>query len=522
VISYVCNKTEIDVTHPDYVVAECAVGAKALVKGWLKFVRHEDLLRLDAIQDIADAWTAWFERAAFETIFETLTELGALRAGACPKCGLARERDRKPVRVRTKRLALTVDVFRYRCRPCKTSCSPVRNWLGLESGQTTAGFDRAVSALATELSFGATATQMLEQHGHEVDRTLVERRTYEVGVQAVEYLEERAMRQVDEYMERPPTALGAERVELQVDSGGVRVGQLERPALSEASKLTPVRGLPVGRRPSARREVRAIVAKQPGVVSQKIVDLHVAPLNHTEITGEKMFIAALEAGLGSGTHVHGTFDMAQWQAQQFQEQFDMQPRWTICADFFHAMEYVAGAAPGVVEESERVAWRKKMARHLMAAERGAIIGELGRHTCRDGRCPRTDGGECAVKAAVRYLTKHGKYMDYPTYVSEGLPIGSGEIEGLIRHAVKRRLDIPGDWTEKNLRLMAALLTVRHSGWWDDFWRWRDERDRGELRQRLAGLAPSRFRGPARQRARTNGQEILDLEELSPMFWIAIG
>ena len=39
---------------------------------------------------------------------------------------------------------------------------------------TTAGLDRALTALSTELSFGAAAAQMLEQHGHEVDRTLVE------------------------------------------------------------------------------------------------------------------------------------------------------------------------------------------------------------------------------------------------------------------------------------------------------------------------------------------------------------
>jgi len=113
-------------------------------------------------------------------------------------------------------------------------------------------------------------------------------------------------------------------------------------------------------------------------------------------------------------------------------------------------------------------------------------------------------------------------MDYPTFVSEDLPIGSGEIEGLIRHAVRRRLDIPGDWREANLRLMTALLTVRHSGWRDAFWGWRDKRDRRKLRQRLAGLAPSRFRGPPRPKALTGGYETFDLEGLSPMFEAAIG
>jgi len=45
--------------------------------------------------------------------------------------------------------------------------------------------------------------------------------------------------------------------------------------------------------------------------------------------------------MGDNTHVHGTFDMAQWQALQFDEQFGAQPEATMCADFFHTMEYVA-------------------------------------------------------------------------------------------------------------------------------------------------------------------------------------
>ena len=46
----------------------------------------------------------------------------------------------------------------------------------------------ARTALATQMSFGAAAEQMQEQHGHELNRTLVERRTYAVGQDAVEYL----------------------------------------------------------------------------------------------------------------------------------------------------------------------------------------------------------------------------------------------------------------------------------------------------------------------------------------------
>ena len=106
-------------------------------------------------------------------------------------CGFKCERERKTVRVRTTRITLEIEVWRYRCRSCRTNRCPVRDWLDLESGATTAGLDRALTALSTVMSFGAAAQQMLEHHGHEVDRTLVERRTYAVGQKAVEYLDQR-------------------------------------------------------------------------------------------------------------------------------------------------------------------------------------------------------------------------------------------------------------------------------------------------------------------------------------------
>ena len=133
-------------THPDDVVTECVHDSKGLLKVWLKNASPEKLLRIDGIQDLVDTYVGWFERAAFEAVFEMLTERGERLARLCPRCGLPRESDRKVVRLRAKRLVVSVGMFRYRCRPCKNSRSPVREWLGVESGQTTGGFDRAVSA----------------------------------------------------------------------------------------------------------------------------------------------------------------------------------------------------------------------------------------------------------------------------------------------------------------------------------------------------------------------------------------
>ena len=503
--------------HENDVLSGWIETSRPVLAQWVATQPLESLQRLDAIQSSVDASLCALEDALFSAVFSRLSALAAEVAGRCAVCHLTCERERKTVWFRSTRRPVEVEVWRYRCRTCRTNRSPVREWLGLESGATTAGFDRSVTALAAQMSFGSASQQMAEQHGHDVNRTLIERRTYEIAKDAVIYLEERDDRLLQDVMDTVGKRDGADQVFVQVDSGAVSVGQLDRPKgvrKGKKQELTPVRGLPKGRRPKTKREVRAVVAWQPGQVENKVVNFHVCPLNHPEVTGEQMYLAALEAGLGDNTHVHGTMDMAQWQVLQFDEQFGAQPRATLCADFYHTLEYVS-AAGKAIEPGEKLAkWTATQARRLKEGDRKAILSDLRAHRCA-GRCPKNDRDECVVVAATRYLTRNGQFMDYPRFIEESLPIGSGEVEGRIRHAIRRRLDVPGDWREDNLALLAALLTVRHSGWWDDFWRWRDRRDQKQFQRRLRGEGLNRFRGPRKPRLVTHGTERLDLEGLSP-------
>jgi hypothetical protein len=507
--------------HDDEVVRWWNETATPLLRQWVEAEPLESIQRLNGIQSLVDECLGVLEAGLFDAVFERLSSRAAEVAGRCPRCGIGCERERKAVRVRTTRHTREVEVWRYRCRACRTNRSPVRDWLGLESGATTAGLDRALTALSTQMSFGAAAQQMLEHHGHEVDRTLVERRTYAVGHDAVAYLEERAAKRLREVTDAVGVRHGADQVLVQVDSGAVPVGQLVRPKRNPKDKkqeLTPIRRLPKGRRPKSKREVRVVVAWRAGQVDDKVVNLHIAPLKHPEVTGESMHIAALEAGMGDNTHVHGTCDMARWQVLQFEEQFGMQPKATLCADFYHTLEYVAVATTAVRPGADTQQQTAMQARRLKEGEREGIVADLRGHRCGCGKgCPKTDKDECVVVAATRYLTRNAAYMDYPRFIAEGLPIGSGEVEGRIRHIVRRRLDVPGDWREDNLALLTALLTIRHSGWWDDFWEWQDERDRKRFRQRLLGVGLNRFRGPRQPRLVTDSTETFDFDGFFPSF-----
>lgn len=512
--------TDSAVAHDEQLVADVIDKATPLINAFLATQPEERRQRLDGLQEIVDNVLRLLEPLLFGVLFAWLSVRADAVAGTCRICSRRCTRERKTIKVRTKRLQVPVPVTRYRCRACGTNRAPMREWLGVTAGMTTSGFDRAATALATEMSFGRAAHQLEEQHGHAVDRTLVERRTYAIGEEAIEFLAERRTRRRSEVMDAVGHRPGVDRVLLQVDGGGVPVGTLTRPSRADATELTPVRGLPKGRRPKTKREVRVAMAWQDGVVEARAVDLHIAPHNQTEVSGARLYHVALEAGAGDDTHVHLTCDMAPWHRNQFEEQFSAQQNRSLCADFYHTLEYIAAAGRAVehADEASSHRWLATQARRLKSGERAAIIDEWKGHSCGGGTCPTNDHGECAVRAARRYLRRFGEYMDYPRFIDEGLTIGSGAVEGRIRHLVRRRLDVPGDWKEDNLHPMLALISVRESGLWDEFWQWRDDRDRQRFRGRLQGIGLNRFRGnltPARPDG--TATERIDLDDLSPCF-----
>ncbi len=264
-----------------------------------------------------------------------------------------------------------------------------------------------------------------------------------------------------------------------------------------------MRKLAKGHKTKTKREARLVLAWKDGAVTERITDLDFAPHNHPEVTGERMFVAAIEAGMGDNTHIHGVFDMGSWIRTQFEEQFSALKR-SICADLFHTKEYL-GAAASAFEKSEegQHKWLSLQGDRLKLGLLAKVVAELKTHHCGPGKCPKMvkvkekQKEECAVVAAKRYLTKYESYMRYDVFIAQNLPIGSGLAEGGIRHLVRKRLDIPGDWREENVSLLMAIISIRESGWWNDFWAWRERRDRERFRQRRQGMLLNQFRGCSR-------------------------
>jgi hypothetical protein len=474
--------------------------------------------------------------------FEYLTERAWTQAHECPVCHKARERQRDAVNVTVLGRELSIPVDYYYCRKCPTSDCPMRKWLGVREGTTSGGFERAVTSLTREGSFGEAAEQMLEQHGQGVDRTLVQRVTYRVGSDAVAFLAEK-YGAVQRQTPTTPMGSGVPRVFLTADGGSVRVGVLTRPSLEESKELTPVRQLPKGTRAQGGREMRVIVAHPTEPDVARWVDIHMAPLDHPEISGARMWAVARMAGMGTRTQMYGVFDMGTWIHTQFEAQFSTNP-WQIRVDWCHVTEYLWDASkvlyPVVVVKpgAEPAKAAEPLAEPAKAVESGEIAkpaagstespkaakaaanakaekaAEDARkkwmNTQKDALCrsdwqsvvnaltrpvgPGEEEPNDDVTTARRYVFKFHEYMDYAASVAEGLPTGSGEGEGAVRHLIRARLDVPGAWREENPDKVAALIAIHESEQWDAFWEWRERRDIERWKERQLGAHRGRFFG----------------------------
>lgn len=409
---------------------------------------------------------------------ESLAARAAEQAGSCD-CGRRRERRDGSIAldVLGRRVELSSPYFYCRC--CRIGASPVRQWLGLESGGVSVGLERALVELTTRMTFGDATQSLAEHHGQNIDRTKAERVTYAVAREAEVYLAERRASAKERL--RSGEHEGPAQLVFTADGGAVPVGTLSRQATTSGEK-TPVRQLARGRRVIAGREARFIAVHEAGSTHGRAVDCHIAPYDTPAFSGARMLSTAALAGLCDKTRIHGVFDMGTWIHPQFEEQFAAYEH-TACADIMHVTQYLIDAGRVLVGEAVATALGMEQKHAMLAGKYDDVLGRLSGHRC-DGACQTNESGTCLVRAAERYLTNNRVYMDhYDDFMVANLPVGSGEAESGIRHIIKRRMAVAGAWREDHAALMLALLTVRACGFWDDFWRWRNERDTQDWQKR---------------------------------------
>lgn len=143
-------------------------------------------------------------------------------------------------------------------------------------------------------------------------------------------------------------------------------------------------------------------------------------------------------------------------------------------DFFHVTEYVSKLAqaryPQRSAEQKRSRWQHEHCSNLKQDPKAVdrLIDEAATLSRRTSLSKALRAG---AYSAWTYLSNHRHQMNYPGFLAENLPIGSGVTEAACKTLVKQRLCASGmRWKNNGARIILSLRSLANTaGRWAQFW-----------------------------------------------------
>jgi len=164
---------------------------------------------------------------------------------------------------------------------------------------------------------------------------------------------------------------------------------------------------------------------------------------------------------------------------------------TIALDIIHVLEYVWKAGRAFHDEGSDALehWVLERLGRILQGHAGQVAGGMRRsatkrHLAKTKRAP--------VDRCAKYLRNHKRYLDYPRYLAAGLPIGTGVIEGTVRHLVKDRMLLTGArWRLPGGEAVLRLRALRASQDFDEYWHFHEaqEHERNHRARYADGVVP---------------------------------
>jgi len=149
---------------------------------------------------------------------------------------------------------------------------------------------------------------------------------------------------------------------------------------------------------------------------------------------------------------------------------------TLVLDLIHALHYlwIAGYALCDRDPKDTECWVRFYLERMLTSKASYVAAAIRRQATMaqlpaDKRAP--------VDKCCDYLLKNQEYLRYDEYLSAGLPIATGVIEGACRHLVQDRMGITGArWDVPGGEAVLKLRAIRCSGDWDDYWQFHEQQD----------------------------------------------
>jgi Zn-finger protein len=139
-------------------------------------------------------------------------------------------------------------------------------------------------------------------------------------------------------------------------------------------------------------------------------------------------------------------------------------------DFYHATEYLAKVSKSAFKRKfEGKQWLKQSCHTLKHETDGAKILLKQMKEMLKKKISKAKKED--IETAITYFTNHCHQMDYPSYLSKKIPIGSGVVEAACKVIVKQRMCNSGmRWTEEGAKNVLILRCFNETdGKWKQFW-----------------------------------------------------
>ena len=326
-------------------------------------------------------------------------------------------------------------------------------WSGIPQGhKLTMGARRMVTLAGSGCSFDEASDKLRELCRLEISNDVIRRVCNEEGKQAAEWLQEAA---------EPVEMMAKTQGETEFYTDGVTVNTVggwrdmrisvfaKREAAEPAEPAEP-----------AEWEIRTLEKPACRIAWAAIAASHVIGSSWTRML-ERL-------GLKSTPRLSVLADGAKWIWDEAAKRFKavVNVEWVV--DVYHVSEHVndCGKKMFGVGTPQATAWSTSRVEELIALEGPKFIEQL-----KGFRAAAEDqNGQAALDALINYLSANSDSLWYRTRLAEGLPIGSGLIEGTCKNMIGKRLKLNNPrWRVRRAENMAALRCLHYSKLWETYW-----------------------------------------------------
>ena len=338
---------------------------------------------------------------------------------------------------------------RYHCRRCGGGRIPLDEWAGVGGRSITPGARRVLTLAGTSWSFDRASRHLKEFCHLEVSDDTIERVCQEEGRRAGRWMNE---------SQEPVKAFAAAKGRAEFSSDGVTVnttGGWREMRLSTLAK----------REPSAACEPRRWGGRVLNGPTVRLSTCAIADANHVG-AGWKRLVDRM--GLKAEPSVDVIADAAKWIWEQAGKRLPKHNgRW--CVDVYHVSGHLHQCGRELLGEGKAAAaWAEQ---HLMTALRDngpALIREVESETAAE---PAGSVRRKAMGDLLTFLRPNRDRMWYRDRLAEGLPIGSGMIEGGCKNTIAARLKLNNArWRIRRAERIGMLRCVDASDQWESFWK----------------------------------------------------